>query len=174
MREWYDTVLAVAWKKWQKVSPVKAVQFFIDETPDWFKGVESDELSFDSVEAALDAIPQPLSSSTTVRVHTALKDMKSLDVVMKTWAKDGAKHTAECVHVLNDNLKLVADKLDKHHELMLNIMHVPEKVVPGTFHASLANLQKTIDDGFTSLHGAVQLYGNKGDGNDGEPASKKA
>ena len=88
------------------------------------------------------------------------------------WAKEGAKHTAECVHILNENLKTMSSKLDKHHELMLGIMHVPETVVPGTFHASLANLQTTIDKGFTSLHEGIQLYGSKGD--DGEPAAKKA
>ena len=104
----YDHIFGNTWKKWESKSAMKAVEYFIYS----MKEAEHDFLSqFDSIDNALDAIPQP--SSSTVRVYTPLKDMKLLPPDGK-WAKEGAKHTAECVHILNENLKTMASKLDKH------------------------------------------------------------
>ena len=116
------------WSKWEnKTAAVSAgkmlsMEYFIRKHKDMYNDGDLPKM-YESVADALAVIPEPDPSPDDDQVRTVLKDMKPLDVVMKTWAKDGAKHTAECVHVLNDNLKLVSNKLDKFYELLLQLVN---------------------------------------------------
>ena len=128
---------------------MKAVEYFIYS----MKEAEFDFLNqFDSIDNALDAIPQP-SSSSTVRVYTPLKDMKSLPPDGK-WAKEGAKHTAECVHILNDNLKTISLQVKTLNE-MIETEDLPEEFTVQGYVLTNYHNYKTIVERLNTMESNV-------------------
>ena len=112
----YDHVFDMTWRKWQSNGPTRAVSYFISEMQDLDVPVE-----FDSIADALENIPTATSNSYAV-VATKLKVLPPIPPPGRgphEWGKRSGMYTAEIVHILNENLIIIAEKLDKYHQLVI-------------------------------------------------------
>ena len=76
-------------------------------------------VAFDSIEDALESIPTATSSDSYAVVATKLKVLPPIPPPGRgphEWGKRSGMYTAEIVHILNENLITLAEKLDKYHQ----------------------------------------------------------
>jgi hypothetical protein len=174
------------WSKWENktaaasAGKMLSMEYFIRKHKDMYNDGDLPKM-YESVADALAVIPEP-----DVMVGSATPDMQMLKPMPPPgkWAKEGNKHIAECVHSLNDNLLIVAQKIDTLNEMMFDeTSDLPEDfTVQGYVHTNYLNYKTILDrlnemdtklkNMETSISNIVQSNSVRDDG--AEPAAKKS